>query len=607
MQVQDIIFYEVELTTKCNARCPGCSRTLDGDTHPGLKMTEITLKDFIKIFPSNTITGKSFGFSGVYGDPGMAKDLIGICDYLIRNKAKSVVVDTNGGMQNEKFWLELGKLSAWSLGRLKIKFNVDGHKNTNHLYRVNVNWDKLMKNMQSFANGTGWGIWQYIEFDHNLDDTEKARETAEKLGFKFLVRRSSRNYVKKSWKAVTKKKEEGKIVEKEHDVTATNKNILHKKAKAKHQTLMTIDSVKNTKFNDIGCRLIHERRAYVSHDMRLWPCCWFGDMYHDNARKSSVQKGREKLFELEKTYGKDWNDLRHHSLNNIVQHEYYTDVLEASWNTEHEFYIKRCVIECGGHGTRHTVEYVNDKNHNDWKLGVYKNHHYVVNNESYYPKDKFKSLEGENIASLNILASGFKGFYMADQIGLDRIKKINFIDSSSTAIDFKLYLHRHWDPNAMELPQFIKEHNLFDRYKSHDGGTQLIPGTDATLETMWQKELSYWDSYDHFKDVYTRIVKKHHKMIMYHCDILNNWDLLKHIIDDQTDDKKVLWTSNIWYNPYLPLYMSEPDIRSRYIEWANKVPSISGLEVYGKNPKGNEVIIGASNQKLLDFYSKTSS
>ena len=96
-------------------------------------------------------------------------------------------------------------------------------------------------------------------------------------------------------------------------------------------------------------------------------------------------------------------------------------------------------------------------------------------------------------------------------------------------------------------------------------------------------------------------------MIMYHCDILNNWDLLKHIIDDQTDDKKVLWTSNIWYNPYLPLYMSEPDIRSRYIEWANKVPSISGLEVYGKNPKGNEVIIGASNQKLLDFYSKTSS
>ena len=96
-------------------------------------------------------------------------------------------------------------------------------------------------------------------------------------------------------------------------------------------------------------------------------------------------------------------------------------------------------------------------------------------------------------------------------------------------------------------------------------------------------------------------------MIMYHCDILNNWDLLNHIIDDQTDDKKVLWTSNIWYNPYLPLYMSEPDIRSRYIEWANKVPSISGLEVYGKNPKGNEVIIGASNQKLLDFYSKTSS
>ena len=71
----------------------------------------------------------------------------------------------------------------------------------------------------------------------------------------------------------------------------------------------------------------------------------------------------------------------------------------------------------------------------------------------------------------------------------------------------------------------------------------MIPGTDATLQTMWEKELSYWNSYDHFKEVYTNIVKKHHKMIMYHCDILNNWDLMKHIMDDQTDDKKILWTS----------------------------------------------------------------
>ena len=82
---------------------------------------------------------------------------------------------------------------------------------------------------------------------------------------------------------------------------------------------------------------------------------------------------------------------------------------------------------------------------------------------------------------------------------------------------------------------------------------------------------------------------------------------MKHIMDDQTSDKKILWTSNIWYNPYLPLYMSEDEIRSRYLEWTNKISTIPGLEVYGKNPKGNEVILGASNQKLLDFYSKTSS
>lgn len=361
MQVQDIVFYEVELTTKCNARCPGCSRTLDGDTHPGLKMSEISLDSFKKIFTPETINGKAFGFSGVYGDPGMAKDLIPICDWLVSNKAKSIVIDTNGGMQNEKFWYELSQLSAKSLGTLKVKFNVDGHKETNHLYRVLVNWDKLMKNMQSFAKGDGFGIWQYIEFDHNIQDTDKAKESAKELGFNFLVRRSSRNYVKKSWKAVTKKKEEGKIVEKQHKVTVTNQNILHKTAKAKHQTLMNIDKVTNTKFNDIGCRLIHEKRAYVSHDMRLWPCCWFGDMYHDNARKSSVAKGREVLFDLEKEFGQDWNNLENYSMDDILQHQYYAKVLEDSWNTDHKFYIKRCVIECGGHGKRHHVEYIGDK------------------------------------------------------------------------------------------------------------------------------------------------------------------------------------------------------------------------------------------------------
>ena len=357
MKLEDIVFYELELTSKCNARCPGCSRTVDGETHPGLEMLDISIDQIRNIFPSKAIKGRDFGFSGVYGDPGMNKDLYEICEYLLENDCAPIVIDTNGGMQTEDFWYKLSQLSSKHQSRLCVKFNVDGHKDTNHLYRVNVNWDKLVQNMNAYAKGKGRGVWQYIEFDHNLNDVDLARSHAKELGFEFRVRRSARNQPKKSWTSIAKKKENGKIVEKENTVTSTKKEILHKHSQAKYNITRKIDSITNTKFTDISCRMLHEKRAYISHDMRLWPCCWFGDMHKDNVRSDSVQKGREKLFMLEDKFGKDWNDLTKHSINDILTHQYYSKILEQSWDTDHELYIKRCVIECGGHGSRSRVEY----------------------------------------------------------------------------------------------------------------------------------------------------------------------------------------------------------------------------------------------------------
>ena len=88
--------FEIEITSKCNARCPGCSRTLDGDTHPDLDMLEITLEEFKHIFPPEVINERHFGFSGVYGDPGMARDILPICEYLLENNADQVYLETNG-------------------------------------------------------------------------------------------------------------------------------------------------------------------------------------------------------------------------------------------------------------------------------------------------------------------------------------------------------------------------------------------------------------------------------------------------------------------------------------------------------------------------------
>ena len=367
MKLENIESYEIEITSKCNARCPGCSRTLDGETHPNLKMLEISLDDFKNIFPRIAIEGKRFGFSGVYGDPGMAKDIIPICEYLLENNCTRIYLDTNGGMQTKEFWSTLSALSKKSvdtspqLSRLVVRFNVDGFEKTNHLYRVNVNWDKLVENMTAYSQSGGIGHWQYIVFDHNEDDLDLARNFAKELGFNFKVRRSSRNKRQIPWEGIQKKKENGKIKKDTVVVSTTKDNLLHTKADEKYHLSKEINTISNTKFNDINCRLIHQRRVYISHDMKLWPCCWFGDIYHDNIRTSIFKSDRDKFFKMEKQYGEDWNDVSSHSIQDILKHEYYEKTLQESWDTEHDLYVKRCVIECGGNGSRSKIEYIEGK------------------------------------------------------------------------------------------------------------------------------------------------------------------------------------------------------------------------------------------------------
>ena len=52
MLVQDLKKIEVELTTRCNARCPGCARTLKGETNPDVELADITLENYKKVLHS---------------------------------------------------------------------------------------------------------------------------------------------------------------------------------------------------------------------------------------------------------------------------------------------------------------------------------------------------------------------------------------------------------------------------------------------------------------------------------------------------------------------------------------------------------------------------
>ena len=132
----------------CNAQCPLCARTEMGMPLKG--NSEISLQDIMRIFKTEqSIEGKEFKLCGVLGDPIVHPQCLEICEWL-GNKGGNVIISTNGGYNTPDWWTKLAKVK-----NLKVDFSVDGFENTNHIYRVNVKWDILVRNMKAFAQAGG--------------------------------------------------------------------------------------------------------------------------------------------------------------------------------------------------------------------------------------------------------------------------------------------------------------------------------------------------------------------------------------------------------------------------------------------------------------------
>lgn len=181
----------IELTNACNAGCPMCTRFHLNSTYhrPDLTIDQITLEKFKKYFPPEVLQKlEIILFCGVHGDPGMARDLYEICEYIVEsNPEVAVRMNTNGGMRAPDFWYKLGKLFAsqrkdhW---RWMTTFSIDGLEDTNHLYRRNVKWDKLMANVKAYLDAGGVAEWDYLIFKHNEHQIDEAKRLSEELGFR---------------------------------------------------------------------------------------------------------------------------------------------------------------------------------------------------------------------------------------------------------------------------------------------------------------------------------------------------------------------------------------------------------------------------------------
>jgi MoaA/NifB/PqqE/SkfB family radical SAM enzyme len=198
ISVENLNSIHAELSNFCNAACPMCSRfDWDGNLQNQHVNSHNITVDLIanQIGPEVISKLKLFLACGTFGDSAVNPECLEIFQYVRKhNPTCRLVLNTNGGTRPEKFWSDLGKIT-----NTIVVFSIDGLEDTNHLYRKNVVWHQLIRNMKAFIKSGGTAVWRMIIFRHNEHQVNEAEELAYQLGCKEFSTEYSARWKQRNW------------------------------------------------------------------------------------------------------------------------------------------------------------------------------------------------------------------------------------------------------------------------------------------------------------------------------------------------------------------------------------------------------------------------
>lgn len=314
---------EIGITSYCNARCPLCPRQkfFSYDEDPKVHHMHLEKQKLFSLLPSfSKSTDLSVEFIGGFGDPILHPDLLEVCEEYLKSSNIRIVLETNGGVRNLEFWKSLGELSKRT-GRLIVRFSIDGLSDTNHIYRAQTQFDKIITKATHYIENGGEAQWKFICFEHNQHQHEEAKTMAEELGFKkFILHHTSR------WMAA------------EHPIKGTS-HILRPSDEAKKNIekmkYMSEDS------SNFRCKSLDQKSLFINFRFELWPCCYF------SIEKEKYERWNTYWEKITDMYGNGFNDLSKVSLSEMLEHPYFQKIIPESWSSK-ENYTSVCGKFCGG-------------------------------------------------------------------------------------------------------------------------------------------------------------------------------------------------------------------------------------------------------------------
>jgi MoaA/NifB/PqqE/SkfB family radical SAM enzyme len=333
LKLNQIEQLQIELTTRCNARCPMCMRNYHGmDYNGGYPEIELSLANIKQILQPEFLQQiKRVLFNGNLGDFGLARESQEIVAYLIESGVPNIDISTNGSMRTPTWWARLAHPAV------TVGFALDGLEDTHYLHRQDTNWHRIIANARAFIAAGGHAVWRWIPFDHNRHQEQACRDLAKELGF---AQFENIGHGRDRSPAFDRNGKYSHLIGapyKPGDVTnpPTVDQLL-----TTHLTWFSPATVRNK--NDtadlkITCHHKRVRELYIAADGSVSPCCYLGfypqTMHHP---------GNEQLKPIARQ-----NNALDYSLEQCVA---WFDQVEESWQQESiaagRMYI--CVNTCGG-------------------------------------------------------------------------------------------------------------------------------------------------------------------------------------------------------------------------------------------------------------------
>jgi len=345
---EDIRVVHLEITQRCQAACPMCDRNENGGLdNRHITNAELSLEDCKHIFQPEFIRQlNNMYMCGNLGDPIVARDTLEVFRYFrTHNSDMWLSMNTNAGAKDVEWWKEL----AETFGRMgTVIFSVDGLRDTNHLYRQNVVWDNVERNMRAFIDAGGRARWDFLVFGHNEHQVDEARALADAWGVeRFQLKKSARFFTassqsKDSHQARNRKGEQTQVITKPS--RPENQNLALLKQKEIEKTYGNMREYYDR--CGIVCKVAKEKNIFITAEGLLMPCCWTaGRMYkwwHKDPRVEQIWDF------IDRAGGTDGISVLKNDLQTVMNGSLLDDI-EASWQIEGIANGKLgvCAMKCG--------------------------------------------------------------------------------------------------------------------------------------------------------------------------------------------------------------------------------------------------------------------